>query len=302
MRQIILLDQWKLVQISGPDSKKYLQEQITGDVKFINNTRYIFTAHCNSYGKVLHVFRIFQYKKGYAYIIKNNLIKDQINVFKKYAIFSKISIDIKKNVTILGLVGENIKNILKKYFKTLPDLNKNIVYLKDNILLYIQNPIERFLLVTNNIQYQNIFKDLIYTIDHNQWLSLEINGGYPIIENQNIQKFFPQYLNLDAIPFSISYNKGCYLGQENIVKVKHKKINNYSMYCLSGICNLFPNIGEEIEFKINSYWKKVGTILSVVLIFDKYFDIQAVIRNKMISFNSIFRIKNQKDSRLKIKI
>ena len=57
-----------------------------------------------------------------------------------------------------------------------------------------------------------------------QWIFLEMEAGYPIIGKTMSQKFLPQSVNLDKLK-AISFNKGCYYGQETIARVFYKNLN-----------------------------------------------------------------------------
>jgi folate-binding protein YgfZ len=53
------------------------------------------------------------------------------------------------------------------------------------------------------------------------WKLADIQAGIPIIYKENIAKFIPQMINLDLIN-GISFNKGCYTGQEIVARVQHR--------------------------------------------------------------------------------
>ena len=55
--------------------------------------------------------------------------------------------------------------------------------------------------------------------DSGQWLALEIEAGYPVIDAANSAQLIPQATNLQALE-GISFSKGCYTGQEMVARAK----------------------------------------------------------------------------------
>ena len=45
---LMTLDDWALATISGPDSEKYLQGQITADVSHLTDAQHLLAAHCDA--------------------------------------------------------------------------------------------------------------------------------------------------------------------------------------------------------------------------------------------------------------
>jgi folate-binding protein YgfZ len=52
-----------------------------------------------------------------------------------------------------------------------------------------------------------------------QWQAAELRAGLPYIQAQTRESFLPQQLNLDLLG-ALSYDKGCYIGQEVVARAK----------------------------------------------------------------------------------
>ncbi len=68
--------------------------------------------------------------------------------------------------------------------------------------------------------------------DSGQWLALEIEAGYPVIDANSAQ-LIPQATNLQALE-GISFSKGCYTGQEMAARAKFRGANKRALYWLEG--------------------------------------------------------------------
>jgi folate-binding protein YgfZ len=110
---------------------------------------------------------------------------------------------------IYGL-NQNLANIESDSL----DLEKEIFCLRS-----IETDAERTLLITKSLH--DFSKSSITTMSSRNWQLADIQAGIPIIYKENIAKFIPQMVNLDLIN-GISFNKGCYTGQEIVARVQHR--------------------------------------------------------------------------------
>ncbi|CEN32270.1 tRNA-modifying protein ygfZ [Candidatus Westeberhardia cardiocondylae] len=291
---IISLKDWKLITIKGTDNIQYLQGQLTCNLFFLKKNQFSFSGHCNEKGKILSSVYIFYYKKekSLAYIVRKSIYHNQMKILKKYAIFSKITITAHNDIVLFGVSGHNTKKIISTLlnkFKTLQPVMQN----PDYTLLYFNFPIPRFLFITS-IQTSNMlkhrWKNFAKFNNSKQWLSLEIEAGYPIIDTVSQNKYLPQDINLQILK-GVDFNKGCYMGQEIITKYQYQKIKKYSLYFLSGEGTNIPHPGDTLEVKIENDWYFIGTILTSCKMLNNIIWIQAVLNNKLTSHKKI-RAKN----------
>ncbi|WP_348666522.1 tRNA-modifying protein YgfZ [Arsenophonus symbiont of Ornithomya chloropus] len=296
---LIFLNDWDFITTTGIDLTKYLQSQFTADITSLQKNKYLFTAHCNPKGKMHSTLHLFHYQKGFAYILRKSVARQQINELKKYAIFSKIIIQKKPDIILLGIVGQNAKKKLKLFFPQLPNQEQSVISFEETVLLHFNLPIERFLIATNKIIANKLIKSFRRHADSHQWLALNISAGIANIDIENSQKFIPQSANLEALPDSISFKKGCYLGQEIIALTKYRGSNKQRMFYLKGKAKTTPKIGEGVEWQCNNHWRHVGKILAAVKLNDNIISIQ-IIMNHEIPKNSIFRLITEENSQLKI--
>lgn len=293
---LISLEKWSIIYISGVDSKRFLQNQLTIDMNFLEEKQYKICAYCNLNGKVYSTMLIFHYRKGYACIIKKSLFNLQIKEFQKYTIFMKVKISQLDDIVLLGLSGKNSKLFLLEQFKEIPNYSIPVFSNEETTILWFNNPCERFLLVLSCENFlllkQKITKEIVLN-NSKQWILLDIEAGYPIIGQTMSQKFLPQSINLDKLQ-AISFNKGCYYGQEIIARVFYKKLNKYSLYLLSSTGVISPKIGSIIETKILKKWFRIGFLLTIVHLHSDKIWIQAVL-NQSVTVNNIFRINGFKN-------
>ncbi|MBX4180889.1 tRNA-modifying protein YgfZ [Sodalis sp. CWE] len=297
---LISLEDWALVIVNGKDAKKYLQGQLTCDILSLDFNHFSFAAHCNSKGKMFSHLLVFHYRNGIALIERRSVRDIQVAELKKFSIFSKTEIITDDNTTLLGIAGTQAKKMLEHFF-SVPDKSYPVSHHHDTVLIYFSLPIPRYLLITTptvrNMLYYMLSKETQLK-DSQQWLLLDIESGYPIIDIANITKFIPQSTNAEALN-AISFNKGCYLGQETVARAKYCGTNKKSLYFLSGKANKLPTVGDSLELKVKKDWRRTGIVLASCRSDKGTALVQAVLNNNLAS-SDLLRVCNDVNSLLSI--
>ncbi|SRR5579883_1101657 len=195
-----------LLKVSGKDTKKLLQGQLTCNIDKISGTESSMGAHCNPQGRVIFLFYLFQWHDAYYLLMPRNMIPIAIAALKKYAVFYKVELsDASDEMIIIGYKGDAA--ILDRY----------------PIHLRIPAGSSRFrLLMTNTIPASPTF-----TID--EWKCLEIDDKIPAIYPESSGKFLPHEINLPQLN-AVDFEKGCYTGQEIIARMHYRGKLKKHMY------------------------------------------------------------------------
>ncbi len=201
------LSDYSLLQISGIDAAEFLQGQLTCDVRKITTELSSLGAHCNAKGRILSFFRLFYRNDDYYLLLPETIIQDALTALKKYALFSKV------NLNIIQANYFGTQTITKE----LPlSLQENAVF-SDESITYIRIPskLPRYCIIdfsqTLNIKSMSAM----------QWHQIDIATGIPRLYPNTIGEFLPHYLNLPALG-AVSFQKGCYTGQEIIARMQHR--------------------------------------------------------------------------------
>lgn len=290
---LISLDDWALATITGAESEKYLQGQVTTDVAALADNQHLLAAHCDAKGKMWSNLRLFRDGEGYAWILRRSLRDAQLTELKKYAVFSKVTIVPDDSRVLLGVAGFQARAALAGLFTTLPDEQNQVVREGDTTLLWFGMPAERFLLVTTPAQVQELTEKLQGEAQLNnsqQWLALDIEAGIPVIEPENSAQFIPQATNLQALG-GISFKKGCYTGQEMVARAKFRGANKRALWFLAGQASRVPLPGEDLEMQMGENWRRTGTVLTAAQLDDGRVLVQVVMNNDM-EAGSVFRVRD----------
>lgn len=252
---MINLHQYRVISVQGADAEKFLQGQLTCDVNGLADGQSTLTAHCDPKGKMSSVFRLLRENAEQFYlIIRHALLPSALDNLKKYAVFSKVAFA-EQDWQVIGLL----------------DKQKCGAISADFCLEIGQSACA--MLLNKTAQQIN------FTGEIAQWEKTIMQAGYPILSPESQNEFIPQALNLQCIEQAISFQKGCYIGQETVARAKYRGINKRAMFLFNAQTDTPVSLGSEIEMQLENGWRKTGFILSAVH-FDGILWLQVVMNNQ----------------------
>ncbi|MCO6524500.1 MAG: tRNA-modifying protein YgfZ [Candidatus Schmidhempelia sp.] len=296
------LDNWRRVIVTGADNHTYLQGQLTNDMAQLNENQFMFAAHCDASGKVLSNLCLFQQGEQISYLLRHSVTTSQVDDLKKYAIFAKVNIQIDNNNQLFGIAGANCEQLLITLLGTTPNLSQPVITTEQLTILRFDIPQTRFILLGLPEKITTLRQELsklgaIEKTDQ-QWLALDIEANYPIVDNHYFMQFLPQALGLEKIA-GISFKKGCYRGQEMVARAQYRGANKRTLFHLIGESSVLPDVGSTLELALGDNWRQTGSILAAVRLADGRVLVQAVLNNDM-TVTDKFRVSGVLESQLQI--
>ena len=223
-----------LLSIKGLDAKTFLQGQVTCNLNDITPQKSLLGAHCNLKGRMQSIFRIFldshdKTSMHYYLCLPQPMLAIAQQNFKKFALFSKVDITIATDLVGIGLYGTHAGKIhLEHDYDCVSKETKNGVC----HISRIPGSIPRYELwgtkeVINQIS-STIASSTQPVLPH-IWELLDIQAGIPTVYPSTIDQILPHHANLSILK-GISYDKGCYLGQEIIARMQYRGKIKKHMY------------------------------------------------------------------------
>lgn len=298
---LISLEEWALVTATGPDRVSYLQGQVTLDVAALAADQHLPAAHCDAKGKMWSTLRLFHRGEDLAYIERRSLRDTQLAELKKYAVFAKVTLAADDDAVLLGVAGAGARSALANVFSVLPDADAPVVQQDATTLLWFDLPAERFLLIIGADNAAELQQKLAGEAELNnseQWLALDIEAGFPVIDAATSAQLIPQATNIQALN-GISFKKGCYTGQEMVARAKFRGANKRALYWLAGKAGNVPAANDALEMQMGDNWRRTGTILAACRLDDGEVWIQAVLNNDL-EADTVLRVQGDEGGRLTI--
>ncbi|WP_105190583.1 CAF17-like 4Fe-4S cluster assembly/insertion protein YgfZ [Pseudoalteromonas sp. T1lg48] len=242
------------IYVHGDDAKSYLQGQLTQDVNDIDANTWRWAGHCNAKGKLWACFRISQYQQGYVLICSNTEAKFALAELKKYAVFSKVDIE-QLDTQVFGMLAPKAELVSHLNI----DISGNAQQWQENLVLLLDD--QRALFIGDS-------SVLPEPQNSDEFACAQIKAGEPSLNTAAIDAYVPQMVNLQALG-GISFNKGCYTGQETVARMKYLGKNKRAMFVLraehEGV--LAPQLDEDqnpfdLERQVGDNWRRAGTLIA----------------------------------------
>lgn len=213
------LSEYGLLKVHGLDAKKFLQGQLTCHLDQVAREEGCFGAHCNPKGRIISLFYLFQLQDTYYLAMPRNMVATALAALKKYAVFFKVVLaEATDSLFLLGYDGPI----------TLPE-NVAKISLPHSARLFLLGSHENLLPVWEKL------KQSAELISFAIWQRLDIIEGIPSVYPETTSKFLPHEINLQTLN-AVSFDKGCYTGQEIIARMHYRgklKTHMQSIECKS---------------------------------------------------------------------
>ncbi len=244
------LSHFALLEISGRNAYEFLQNQITGDLKELNSSRWLFSAWCEPNGRVICTFIVFAERESLMLILPSMLKDKIINRLSKYVLHSQVTIkDVSDDYALFGLTGPDMNRLLQTINN---DISGNIsrLYQTENLsILRLWGDTPRSILISRMDKVPAILDRILMAFtegDRSGWSLSDIQAGIPWIIETTSGAFLPQMLNIDQMQ-GLSYQKGCYPGQEVIARLRYRGELKRRMYLGTGNDDVIPGPGDRLE-------------------------------------------------------
>ncbi|NOQ13947.1 MAG: folate-binding protein [Methyloprofundus sp.] len=246
-RQAVLapLTHLAVLSVTGKDAASFLQGQTTCDIKALVDCEPRLGAYCNAKGRTISTFIIIKQQDGFLLILPSDLLDTVRKKLQMYVLRSDVQlIDQSNELCIVGIHNAELE--LQSNLYAYPQLK--------NSFLFISSPEQTIAFSNELLQQQEIT-----LVNENAWLGLDIQAGIPWLGTATTESFVPQMLNLDKLD-AISFDKGCYTGQEIVARTHYLGKNKRAMYQASCTTDVNISPGEEIS-EAQDESGSVGTVI-----------------------------------------
>ncbi|OGT64954.1 MAG: hypothetical protein A3I13_05885 [Gammaproteobacteria bacterium RIFCSPLOWO2_02_FULL_47_50] len=246
------LSHFSMLQISGNDAFEFLHGQVTGDLNQLKLHGWLFSAWCLPNGRVICTFIIFT-RDDSLFLILPSMLKDKIiGRLSMFIMRSHVTLkDVSDDYTLMGLEGNDIEKILMQTTTHEPFVTGSMIQSEYFSCLKLWDKTPRYILAIKMENVAELPGGITATSTAGEragWSLLDIEAGMPWIINSTSETFLPQMLNIDQM-HGLSYQKGCYPGQEVIARLHYRGQLKKKMYLGSGNAGIIPGAGDRLVHK-----------------------------------------------------
>jgi folate-binding protein YgfZ len=253
-----------LIAITGKDASIFLQNLLTNDVSEVNEQHSQLTGLCNPKGRLLAIFRLFQWNSNFYLILPRNLLESVLKRLNMYVLRTQVSLtDASSQFCHFGLAGPQASNELKYLLNKVPATVNEVHQTPSYCVICVPGEPPRFEVLGEFNIIQKLWNDLskiAAPVGNNFWELLTIRAGIATIYPETQESFIPQQVNLE-LTNGVSFTKGCYPGQEIIARMHYRGKPSRRMFLAHIAADKWPQPGEPI-YLANNKEGQIGEIVT----------------------------------------
>lgn len=249
------LDQLALYDIEGVDAVSFLQGQLSCDVEKLGIGETTLAAHCNAKGRMHANFLLHRLADQHFLIqLPRSVVTTAQQALARYAVFSKVTLNrLDERYIACGILASTADSIRE----TLAAVATFGIKLGD---------------IGDVFWFDTEDNAALSTLDEAlragplggsaDWTLATHRAGVGFVEAATVLEFIPQVLNLDQLG-GISFDKGCYTGQEIIARMKYlgKTKRRMQRFSIDHAKPVAINIGETL---FDASGAKTASVVSAV--------------------------------------
>ena len=242
---VLSTDLRAFIHLSGPDTEKFLQGQVTCDLSKLGHGESMNGAHLSPKGRIIFLFTATKdFDNGLLLETHHSVMEVAISSLKKYSVFFKTEItDASHIYESIILSGKNSEALLQHF-----DACHSQTIGPSTFSIKLTKDCELSKLISDNPDLELAgqgYSDL-----------LRIQNGCADVTSSTTDQFIVQMINLDAQDY-ISFKKGCYTGQEIVARAHYRGSVKRRMYIIELETTCVPKPGDSL---FDSAGKVIGTV------------------------------------------
>ena len=281
------LSHFGLLRFTGDDGQQFLHSQLSCDVSGLEAGQARYGSYNTPQGRMLASFLLWRQGADYVMQLPRSLCEPVRKRLAMYVLRSKVKAgDVSDTYVLLGLAGASAAQLLATAFGRIPEQRLYLMQADDVGLLRLDDC--RFEIVVSPARADSIRADLAAgttAIGAEQWDRTNILAGIPYVTPATQEQFVPQMANLDLIG-GVSFDKGCYPGQEIVARMHYLGKLKQRMYLANVIGGAAPQAGDKLYSPALGE-QAVGMIMNAAPSPDGGHDVLAVMQITCASGNDV---------------
>ena len=256
--RLVLATPLAVITATGPDTEKFLQGQLTCDLRPVLTGHWRLAMHLDLKGRGQFSYLVLPTATGVALLTEQQRADSALAALKKYAAFSKVALQRDDSLVPMLMHGPEAGHALSglplptQVGETSTGPHSSLARLTPDTLL----------LLTAEDSARHLLNH--YTVAElggaDAWRRYCIHQGLGLIEPGGEGLWLPQALNYD-LNDGVSFRKGCYLGQEVVARMHFKGKMKQRMQALRWQAGVSAAPGSALR---NDDGQSVGELVTLV--------------------------------------
>ena len=224
---LIDLSERGLIRVSGSEATMFLTGLVTNDMKSLAESRWMPAVFPTVQGRLIGVVRIVRLKDGFLIDTERASHDAVLKTISRFTMAGDFKVtDVTDESAIVSLQGKRAGEVVEKVLNTIvTDLPRNGVNEHEGVTIIrathtAEDGFDLVFDATRAAEMREALQDAGATpVDQETFEILRIEAGIARFGRDMDETNVVPELNLED---AVSYTKGCYVGQEIIVRIKHR--------------------------------------------------------------------------------
>jgi tRNA-modifying protein YgfZ len=295
------LSQLGLLAFSGEDTAEFLQNQFTNDVRGLHADSAAWNGYCSAKGRMLANFLMWKQGADTCLQMSGDIRESVLKRLKMFILRSKVAArDATDDNVRLVLAGPLAEAALAQAGLPQPAANLKTAASANGLTVRIGNG--KYVLSLPPEQAPAIWAALAtqaMPVGTAVWDWLRLSGGIPMITTPTQEEFVPQMVNWEALG-GVSFQKGCYPGQEIVARTQYLGKLKRRMYLAHVDGSDSPAAGDSL-YTPDMEGQASGMVVNAAPAPEGGFDLLAVAQIESVSSNQPIHWKNTDGPVLQLK-
>lgn len=209
-------------RVTGDDAPEFLQNQLAGDLREIDDGWSRLSAHCSPKGRVVGLYRALRDEEGYLLVLPASTAEVALPKLRMMVLRSKAVIE-DAGFGVIGAIGGSAADAFAARGWASPGTEERTAHEGAVTTIRLPGEEQRFAVVGPQDELREAlvgFGETLGRGEASEWELGEILAGVPQIYPETSEVFLPQFLNLDLLG-GVRFDKGCFPGQEVVARTQH---------------------------------------------------------------------------------
>lgn len=216
------LSHYGLIALAGEDAQTFLHGQITNDLRSLKEDKALFAGYCSAKGRLLANFLVFRRGADYLLMLPRSLRQGILKRLSMYVLRARVRLrDASDEWIALGLSGPDAMSLVSARFGQAPAAPMDVVQGPDGWAVRLGG--DRFDVFVTPDTAPDLWQKWAgqaRPVGAPAWDWLTITAGVPVILPATQEHFVPQMANMELL-HGVSFQKGCYPGQEIVARSQY---------------------------------------------------------------------------------
>lgn len=211
-----------LIEASGEEAKSFLHNQVTSDINHLAEAQAQHAGWCTAKGRMQASFLVWRNGENYRLAVAADLQEATQKRLQMFVLRAKVKLaSLTDSTLLLGLAGPQAEEALSDAGLPCPTSAMASTDADDVSVIRLDGT--RFIIATPENRMAALWQNL--TVKARPagvpaWRWLDIQAGYPLVTLATKEEFVPQMADFEKLG-GVSFNKGCYPGQEVVARTQY---------------------------------------------------------------------------------